>query len=315
MQHLAQVAPRINGHLFLHAKVAPPFKVVGVQSAVLTQFDQIIGQLFGRFVVQDVDVRMGRGETRVMSSAQNDGHRLRQESSEQLLGDVIRTKVVLERQVEQVISFELLVARIARVLVAVAGQVAAPAVDVDADVFLQLGNVELASDVRLAVRDEPGGRDALAADVHSVKVVQRLLLLVVARPGGSFQAVGNQSVQSVAESDDVRVPAVRVRPVVEVRPDAVVDGADGKDFRLVVVLDEPLVGEPVGGQVGGVPVLDLRLEHDGSAAVEQTAVIRQLTVRNRTRAELVRAVTKVKTVAQTVPRGPQKDRLHLRGGC
>ena len=46
VEFLAQFAPGVD-RIVDDFKVALPFKVVGVQSAIVAQFDEVIGQLFG----------------------------------------------------------------------------------------------------------------------------------------------------------------------------------------------------------------------------------------------------------------------------
>lgn len=67
VSHLTQVTPA-PFLIEFHGEVTSPVEVTSVQRVRLVQQEQIIGQLFGRCEIVDVDERMRRGEFRVIHS-------------------------------------------------------------------------------------------------------------------------------------------------------------------------------------------------------------------------------------------------------
>ncbi len=149
---LAQVAPAIQ-RISHHVVVLFPLEIFEVKSLVLVQQQQILGQLFGRSEIGDVDVGMRRGVGGVIRTTVHHRNYVRFQGPVEFLADVIGAKGILGRQVKLVLVQQIVTT------VAVPGQtrqIAAVAVHVDGHVLAQLANVILPPPVRLLIGTEPG---------------------------------------------------------------------------------------------------------------------------------------------------------------
>lgn len=155
--------PSLFGHR-RNSEVPLPIEVPRIQIIRSIEQNEIVGQLFRRLKVENVNKRVWGCESVVINSAHHDGHCTVQKAPRQLFSDVIRAQRVLESNVKLVISLQHLPAEWT---VVVAREITALTVNVNRHVFTQFANVIFSAACSFAVRNEPGNHFRFRCKIHS----------------------------------------------------------------------------------------------------------------------------------------------------
>ncbi len=221
-----------------------PPEVLIVFRVVLVEPDEVFGQLAHRFEVHRVDERVRRRETIMRPlQGQYDGHHIEVHHGEELLRHVIETQRVLQRQIKFVLGLHHAPTRgflRSRTL-----QIAAIAVNVDADVLFQSLDESVAGRRRATIADKPSHHFRLSSRV----IFHRLLfhgVLQHCRIGVQWQL--SWWFDPAVWWNDVRVPSVRHGPVEKVTQEVRVNHSITRRFHApenVALMRRSLSGQIV----------------------------------------------------------------------